>query len=172
MTYKALDVAHLILEKDPGERPMTRFRLLKLTYITHGFFLGWHHRRLIKEDVEAWRNGPVIYTIHDYFQDYPDGKTIPTGEEAPNYQSSDGSKDKLKADANKFITKVVDTYAHQTGRDMSALTHKGGTPWYNTVIPFSEAGFKNLPRHLIIPADYIEDYYTKLFERQEEVMGR
>ena len=49
MAHKALDVAHLILEKDhgleeshSGKRLMTPVRLLKLTYITHSLFLGWY----------------------------------------------------------------------------------------------------------------------------------
>ena len=172
MAHQALDTAHLILEKDPGERPMTRLRLLKLTYIAHGFFLGWHHRRLIREDVEAWKNGPVIYPVYNHFQDYPDGRAIPIREKARTYGWSGSRKEKLENDADKFITKVVDTYAHQSGRDMSALTHQNDTPWHQTVMPFVKAGFDNLPQHLVIPANYIEDYYTKLFERHEGALGR
>ena len=172
MVYKALDVAHLILEKDPLERQMTRLRLLKLTYITHGFFLGWHHCRLIREDVEAWQHGPVIHPLYTHFTNYPDGKTIPARKKAASYQWPNSSKNRLLADAGEFITKVVNTYAHQSGRDMSILTHQRDTPWDKTILPFTEAGFDDLPRHLVIPANYIEDYYANLFERHEEAMGR
>ena len=172
MAHKALDVAHLILEKDPGDRPMTHLRLLKLTYMAHGLFLGKYHRRLIQENAEAWMHGPVIYPIYYHFQDHSGDKIIPTGDKTPPYQWSDGSKEKLEEDAGTFIGQVVDTYAHQTGQEMNALTHQIETPWYKTVWPYAKAGYHTLPPHLVIPADYIEKYYSKLFKRHEKAMGR
>ena len=50
------DVAKYILEIK-GE--MSTWKLQKLCYYAQAWHYTWTERRLIKEDFEAWRNGPV-----------------------------------------------------------------------------------------------------------------
>lgn len=58
------DVAKYILEK---QGTMSTWKLQKLCYYSQAWHYTWTERRLIKEDFQAWRNGPVcpeLYAVH------------------------------------------------------------------------------------------------------------
>ena len=50
------DVAKYILEK---QGRMSTWKLQKLCYYSQAWHFTWTERRLIEEDFQAWRNGPV-----------------------------------------------------------------------------------------------------------------
>ena len=54
--YPSLVVSNFFINKSIEEGvELTPMKLLKLVYITHGWFLGYNDRPLIQEPLEAWR---------------------------------------------------------------------------------------------------------------------
>jgi uncharacterized phage-associated protein len=53
----ALDVAQYILEKHGS---MTAMKLQKLVYYCQAWSIVWDDAAMFDEEVEAWRNGPVV----------------------------------------------------------------------------------------------------------------
>src|SRR5260370_40575042 len=53
----ALDVAQYILEK---HGPMTAMKLQKLVYYSQAWSIVWDDVELFTEEIEAWKNGPVV----------------------------------------------------------------------------------------------------------------
>lgn len=59
--YSSFDIAKKILKlaKKDGVSVDT-MKLLKLVYITHGWYLGFNEEPLISDEIQAWKYGPVI----------------------------------------------------------------------------------------------------------------
>lgn len=155
--YNSLIIANYFINKSIKTGvELTPMKILKLVYISHGWYLGNYRQPLISEAVLAWKYGPVIREVYEAFKKYGkmqitsyadvilDGK-ITRGEVIP-----DDNHVKL------FLDLVWDKYAHFNGLQLSSLTHRDGTPWDRTV---KEKGYNTL-----IPRQYIEDYYTSRVE--------
>ena len=65
MSHDPKAVANYFLDcaKEDGES-LTLLKLVKLVYLAHGWHLGLTGDPLIKENVEAWRYGPVVPSIY------------------------------------------------------------------------------------------------------------
>lgn len=134
--------------------PITPMKLLKLTYIAHGWHLGLYSEPLINEAVEAWTYGPVVRSVYHAFKKHgrdnvtslysfvaEDGRLItplPEGESLP-----------------KFLDKVYDTYRAYDGLALSTLAHMEGTPWDAVVRGKRLRDNYSAP----IPNRVIEEYY-------------
>ena len=63
--YNCFDIAKQFLkfakEEGIGIEPM---KLLKLTYIAHGWHLGFYSKPLMVNNIEAWKYGPVIPDLY------------------------------------------------------------------------------------------------------------
>lgn len=125
---------------------LTPMQLLKLTYITHGWNLGLYGRPLIRDDVQAWRYGPVIPRLYNSVRDFR-GNPVRGPIATPN-------DDRLTAADEDIIQQVYGIYGDRSGPALSRLTHARGTPWALTYVP-DEFG-------IVIPNDLIEDHYKRL----------
>jgi uncharacterized phage-associated protein len=74
MAYDARTVANefLRLARDRGHE-LTNMQLQKLVYIAHGYTLAILHEPLVRQDIEAWRYGPVIKDLYQVLRQYGSG---------------------------------------------------------------------------------------------------
>ena len=126
----------------------TPMHVLKLVYISHGWTLGLYGRSLINEPAEAWRYGPVVPSVYHRYKSFR-GDPITT--EPVN--RSDAFDDEQR----DVIEQVHEVYGDFTALQLSALTHKPGTPWDIT--------YREYGAGVIIPNELIRDYYERLAEQ-------
>ncbi|MBC6400581.1 MAG: SocA family protein [Ekhidna sp.] len=156
--YKSISIANYLIEKSIYEgMEITPMKVLKLTYIAHGWYLGLQKKPLITEQTEAWKYGPVIPNIYHYFKHYgsndinelyfPD---LIEDKKEYNFMSEN-------EEINSFLNEIWKVYKNFKGGELSDLTHKKGTPWD---ITWNKNGGSTF-RGAIIPNKLIQEYYTK-----------
>lgn len=130
------------------ETETTPMHVLKLVYISHGWMLGLYGRSLINEPAEAWRYGPVVPSVYRRYKSFR-GDPIT----AEPVDRSDAFDDEQR----DVVKQVHEVYGDFTALQLSALTHKPGTPWD---ITYREYGVG-----VIIRNELIRDYYERLAEQ-------
>lgn len=121
--YKADQIASYFLEKYGAIGNITPMKLIKLVYISHGWYLGLTDQALIAENPEAWKYGPVIPSLYQRFKIYKNNPIIWTNN--PNYSTGNPSLD-------QFLDRIWSVYGQYSGTELSAKTHMPGTPWDKT----------------------------------------
>lgn len=121
--YNCFDIADYFLgkagEDEQGVDPM---KLLKLTYIAHGYNLGFFDKPLFSNQVQAWKYGTVIPDLYHVIKRFGEGYV---NKEVVNlYKEKD-----IKDDQKKLLDFVWNAYKPYSGLDLSDLTHQKGTPW-------------------------------------------
>lgn len=105
-------------------------QLVKFVYFAHGWYLAFHNKPLIKEKVQAWKFGPVIPEVYNYFN------LLTDGDNQVLRFAGDGDGDALKVEFTKeeinVLDQVYDIYRKYTPFRLSDITHEQGTPWSNT----------------------------------------
>ena len=133
-----------IARKD--SRWLTNMQMQKLVYIAHGFYLGALDEPLFRDRVYAWQFGPVIPPLYDALKEYGADvvrKRLETSTPPIEPESTE----------SKVIEVVWAGYGGFSGPELSAMTHKPGSPWDQVW----EAG-KKRP----IPTETIAAYYRQL----------
>lgn len=121
--YNCFDIANYFVElaKKDGQviGPM---KLLKLTYIAHGYYLAFTDKPLFDNKIEAWKYGPVIPDLYHIIK-----RTKFSDSE--NNLLEMYSNNTIKSEDDKFLKAVWGAYKNLSGVQLSSLTHKEGTPW-------------------------------------------
>ena len=118
--YDCLLIAKTLLKLAAREdRRLTPMQLIKLVYLAHGWALGLYGRPLIKQDVEAWKYGPVIPELYQAIKQYRSSpvREISCIEEEIDERFID------------VIEQVYKIYGSFTGIELSMLTHEKNSPW-------------------------------------------
>ena len=146
--HSAVKVAKHFVDKanatKDGCEDMTLLKLMKITYIAHGWMLGLYGKPLISEDVEAWQYGPVIPELYRETQQF--GRSHISS--LPDEYSVE-----LTEHEDSVVDQTFDGYSSYTAGQLVALTHGKGTPWY-TVTKGKRYG-----AGIIIPNHVIQQYY-------------
>ena len=127
---------------------LTPMQLLKLVYICHGWTLGLLGRPLFPDPVEAWRYGPVVPPVYREYRHFGGGAIV-----CAVRQPAHGSFDRQE---QSIVSQVLEKYGSFTGLELSALTHRPGSPWDIT----RKAG------GVRISNDLIEQHYKQLAARR------
>lgn len=154
--YKSIEIANYFIRlsfKTGVE--LTPMKLIKLTYISHGWHLGIFSKELLAEPVCAWKYGPVIETVYHNFKEYGDSQI--TGLWGRSGFSAENSYPMAAEKIHPFLDKIWEVYGRYTGVFLSALTHESNTPW--DIIWNQQGGFKQ--KSAIIPNDVIEKHYKE-----------
>ena len=129
-------------------RDMTILKLMKTTYIAHGWMLGIYGKALISEDIEAWKYGPVIPELYR--------ETKHFGRNPVTYLPDEFNV-KLDEEEQSIVDRVSKSYKDFTAGQLIALTHRKGTPWHKIKKAYGcGAG-------VIIPNEDIRTYYAGLY---------
>lgn len=108
------DVAQAIVERLP-EAGRDSMRLQKLVYFAQSWSLAWDARPLFGEQIEAWKDGPVVRDLY----------------RAMKYEGGFKSKadtSRLDDAAIATVNAVVNAYGVKPATWLSELTHRE-TPW-------------------------------------------
>jgi uncharacterized phage-associated protein len=146
--YDVFSIADAILKiaKAKGHA-LTPMKLIKLTYIAHGWALAVLDRDLFGNKIEAWQYGPVIPDLYHATKKY--GKN-----EIPLSIVGDSNIISLDQDTVDFLKDVYGKYGNFSAIHLSNLTHQSGTPW--------DLVYKEGVRRIEIPDDIIRDHYKNL----------
>ncbi len=142
---------------------LTLMKLNKLIYIAHGMYLAKYNKRLIDEQIQAWKFGPVVKSVYHELRYYGMNKI---GSVISGIQlDKEGNLVKKKYDIPKSDKEVLDllnfvweNYKEYDGPQLSGWTHLPESPWYQAW--FTEKGFKE--REKIISDESIKEYFLKL----------
>ena len=157
MAYPAKAVANEFLHLAKDERrKVTPMQLLKLVYFAHGWYLALYGERLIDEQVEAWKYGPVVPSIYHEFKRFGnepitefatetkvtkrDGKGLILTLEEVRIPDTDQR-------AKMLIKRVWDVYKGFSAIQLSRMTHEPGSPWAET--PDKDIKGTDIDEHLI-----------------------
>ena len=150
----ALAVANYFVTKAINEGAiLTPMKLVKLVYVSHGWYLALYDEPLISEAVQAWKFGPVIPTVYHGFKDYGDQQITSCATEFMNYNLVVPIV--KKDDTKKFLNAVWEEYKKFNGLQLSALTHQSDTPW--DIVYNQQGGSKR--NGAIITNDLIKEHY-------------
>lgn len=123
-TYSSITVAKKLIEKSNSENgSLTPMQLIKLTYLSHGWMLGFEGRPLLSEQVEAWKYGPVLPDLYKVIKHFRSSPVDIVSLKAGDSSIADDEK------AMHAINEVYRVYGHLDGISLSTLTHKKDTPW-------------------------------------------
>lgn len=114
MAIRSVDVASFIL-KHKGE--MTTMKLQKLVFYSHVWSLVLDGRPLIREEFQAWRDGPVEPNLFNTHKGNYQVFAIP-----------DGNPDNLDSIAQDRVIQTLETYGRRSAEFLSDLTHRE-EPW-------------------------------------------
>ncbi|MQX38118.1 Panacea domain-containing protein [Roseospira navarrensis] len=134
----ARDVGQYILS---AHGPMTAMKLQKLVYYSQAWSVVWDDDVLFPEDIEAWKNGPVVRDLWEATRGQFRISEIPGGDAATLNETQQDS-----------VNRVLDFYAGQSAQWLSDLTHMED-PWKNA--------YAKGQNSLITPEALVE-YYSSI----------
>ena len=150
MNNDSVQIGHYIFElaKKNKMKDLTPLKLIKLTYLAHGWMLGLFQRPLATDDVDAWPYGPVFKRLYLAVKDYKN---------SPIENIKVANSAKFDENETQIIQQVIKIYGKKDGLFLSALTHQKETPWSRT---WDEYG-----KNAIIPQDWIEEHFREKAEK-------
>lgn len=164
MAYSALLIADYFLAN--SAKPLTAMHLIKLTYIAHGFVLAFTKQPLIDERVEAWKYGPVIPALYHAYKG-SGGRDIRKLEYCGTELSDkeigarrEFLKSRIGPKISNVLDQIIDIYGSKSALELSALTHKPGTPWDQCRTPNE--------LFTLIPNGIIQEHYERKVEADGE----
>lgn len=161
----ALAVANFFVDQSlsTGEE-LTPIKLIKLVYISHGWYLATKDDELLSEAVEAWQYGPVVPSVYHNFKQYGNGQIKAFAEfrgqnfHVPVVQNEE---------TINFLQEIWDQYKQYNGLQLSTLTHLANTPWdivYNNPVNKARKG-------VIIPNNLIKEHYKEKLNANKKALG-
>lgn len=150
-------------EPKAGQLVLSPLKLVKLVYVTHGWWLGATGTALVSpEKAEAWPYGPVFPDLFMMIKRFGRDRVMDV---APNDVEERNPDVRLSDRHRELIDVVHDTYGEYSGGELTELTHQPGTPWDRTWNHAKDC----------IENDVIRQHYAVRFEmlkqKQEGVHG-
>lgn len=138
MPYNPTTIANYFIKKYAEKGNLTPMKLIKLTYISYGWYLALtdNQERLTDESPLAWDFGPVFPSLYESLKGY--GRSV-IKDKIPNRIDDDS----ITPDDKKFLDKIWNLYGRYDGIYLSALTHTNGTPWRNVYIKGANAAISD-----------------------------
>jgi len=120
-------IANKILEIANGQgKSLTIMKLIKLVYLCDGWSMALLGRPMSKQNVQAWKFGPVYPTVYSAFKHFGSspvqGRATEVNTGLPYIETFTGDEERL-------IAMVVEGYGKLSAWQLSNLTHQAGTPW-------------------------------------------
>ena len=146
-------------EPKSGPLVLSPLKLVKLVYMTHGWWLGVTGTALVSpETAEAWPYGPVFPDLFRMIKRFGRDRVLDV---APNVVEERNPDVRLSDRHRELIDVVHDTYGKYCGGELTELTHQPGTPWDRTWYHAKDC----------IENDVIRKYYADRFERLKRKHG-
>ena len=120
-------------------------QLQKHVFLGQGYCLALLDSALYYQNTHAWQWGPVVPKLYKALQQYGSGQVT------AEIQADDELE--ITSDEYSVLSSVWNAYRKFSGAELSALTHREGSPWFKT---WNEAKFG------VIPLEDIKAYYSGL----------
>lgn len=156
--FKASDVAEYFLWLSANECPddpdyLTPMKLQKLLYYAQGWSLAETGRPLFGEEIEAWRDGPVVESVYQQFKRWEKRPIVEYPSRAPA----------LTPEAEALVRSVWDRYKAYSAYRLSDMTHEE-MPWKK-----ARGGLaRNAPSRVRIPLTDLEMEFKSQIERSRQ----
>lgn len=167
MTAWSPEIANEFITRAKAEgRALTQMQLQKLVYIAHGWNLAITGEPLTYDAPEAWEYGPVYKELRRALKDYgrqPVSREIRNKDFVPGIFADDDDAQAhatLDPDDIDLLNRVYRDYSKFHAFQLSALTHREGTPW--TAIYNDGAG-----KFEEIPSEMIRDHFVELARQRQ-----
>ena len=152
MSYYAAQIANEFIRRglDDGVT-IDPLKIQKLVYLAHGWNLAFLKTPLIREEIEAWRYGPVVPELYRQFRNFRYStidKQAPVPSDAP----------RLDDQAEALLNEVWRKYGHISGVELSVLSHEPGYAWDLTRRSNGEGWVWTSPN---IPNEWIRDEFER-----------
>ena len=122
MFHDARNVANQVLTIAQQEQhPLTPADLTRIVYLAHAFMLACHHIPLIKQEVEAWQQGPVISDLHQSIKFYGN-KPVTQHISLPDETFTPAEQD--------IILSTWQIHCSLEEPELTSITTAKGTPWH------------------------------------------
>lgn len=142
--------AYIARQCDMRDIAYNNTKIQKLLYIAYGGMLAWKGKRICDEHPRAWQYGPVFPKVFN---------VIHKGRDIAAFPSPDDDKPENHPEIREIVAKTLDTFGGGSSSQLSAWSHKPGSPWDKVV-----NGGPNLePAGLnsYIPDDFITEYFKE-----------
>lgn len=147
MVVSVFDVAAYILHKKGA---MTTMKLHKLLYYCQAWSLVWDDKKLFREKIYAWRNGPVVASLFKTHKGYY---------RISRQQLQKGDARKLDGIQKETINVVLKYYGDKSSQWLSDLTHSED-PWRNARegLPSDSSCYEE------ITLESMSEYYSSIID--------
>jgi uncharacterized phage-associated protein len=140
----ARDVAAYILDECG---PMTAMKLQKLVYYAQAWSIVWDDDAIFPEEIEAWKNGPVVRELWDAHRGQFRVSKVACG-----------NPDTLDVDQKDTVDHVLEFYGDKNAQWLSDLTHMED--------PWKEAWEKG--PNSVITKETLAEYYSSIGQSSEQ----
>lgn len=144
---------------------LTQMQLQKLVYIAHGWKLAITGHPLTHDAPEAWEYGPVYKELRRSLRSYGRSgvaREIKNCEYVPGVFEEDDdaiANASLDESEKEVIDRVYQDYGKFHAFQLSALTHRDGTPW-TQVYDHGKGKYDEIPPELI------REHFVELAQNQ------
>ena len=128
------------------EKWFTPLQVLKLVYYCQGWALARLDTIVFRQDIQAWRYGPVVRDVYNEVRIYVDRPVS-------NNIKADGAH--FSGEEQGLMRNVYRLYGNMRGVELISLTHLPGSPW-------DQVWSRRRTDHDIIPVDLIREYFIDL----------
>ena len=150
--YDSRRVANYFINKGLDEGvDLTPMKVIKLVYISHGWYLAYRKKSLISDSIQAWKYGPVIPILYRSLKHYGSNQ-IEALIDIDNDNKINDSEYKVSDEDAVFLDIIWDHYKKFSALQLSTITHKRDTPWSVT--------YDGTTFGKIIPNSIIQEYYA------------
>lgn len=144
---RVFDAADFFIDAaaDDAENNMTNMRINKLLYFAQGWSLARLGKPLFKENILAWKHGPVVKKVYNRFRFAGSNKIA---------QMIHGTYDKdLKKEEQDLLIDALLRYDNYSTSGLVTLSHQKNSPW---------AMARELGENEVIPTEIMKDYFSQL----------
>ncbi len=177
MSYNALAIANYFLERARLEgESLDHLKVEMLVYLANGWHIAIIGEPLIDEQVEAWRYGPVIPSLHHAFHppgdqpiDEPASYLVPPGLEATTPEAIEEAIPTIDTTSapdldsvHALLDRVWQVYGRYTSIELSNMADEPGSPWDQV----NKQHGGQIPKRTDIPVELMREHFRGLARKK------
>ena len=151
MAHKAIDIAKWFInqsiddiekngDKNGGDEYMTNLKLQKLLYYSQGCHLALENKPLFDCNIEAWKHGPVVQEVYEYYKHKGKCGIVDRENDLPNFETNEIA----------LLNLIIKTFGKFSAWQLREMTHTE-SPWLDT--------YEEQVMNKVIPIEKIKKYF-------------
>lgn len=133
------------LREDPYSEELTQMKAMKLLYYIQAASLVVTKKRMFKDDIVAWKYGPVVESVHRKY--HGDKEIVGKIDQKDVDDYKELESDQQTAD---ILNSIYKEYGHSSAYDLMRQTHNE-KPWLET------------PQSAVISDEKMKAYFKNVF---------